>query len=275
VGRKLASVKSFVRWLADEGLFPEGIEQKICGHSGVAGPKLPFKIPPIPSEQEVTLLLNGEFPTAFPERDRLLLELLYDDGLRVAEASGLKVQDIRAEQGALLVHGKGNKTRLVPIGTYVRKALDVYLPLRAARLERRTRAQQLRSQGHYQRRIAAELGVNQSTVSGWLRGHGDRETDALFLGLAGQSAGGAIDVRNVRRMLKAICAARGLKPMHPHTLRHACASHMLDRGAPLVVIAQLLGHARLSTTSAYAHVSHRKLLDAYRKAHPHAKGAQA
>jgi integrase/recombinase XerC len=125
VQRKLAAVKSFIRWLTDEGLFPEAMEHKIVGRFGVAGPKLPVKIPPIPSEQEMAVLLDGEFPTAFPERDRLLLELLYSDGLRVAEASGLKVQDIRAEQGALLIHGKGNKTRLAPIGAHLHKALGL------------------------------------------------------------------------------------------------------------------------------------------------------
>jgi site-specific recombinase XerD len=190
------------------------------------------------------LLDRGDFPTAFPERDKLLCELMYGAGLRVSEVAHIMVDDLRPEQNAILIHGKGGpygknaKHRLVPLNPYSQKALDAYLIARSSLAETRK-----------------------------------LETQALFFGLRNNEAHSAISVRSVFRMLLHMTKVRGLQRMHPHLLRHACATHMLDNGCPLDVIAQILGHDNLDVTAHYAQVSTRLMMDTYNAAHPHAKTA--
>jgi len=233
--RKLAAVKSFTRWLAAEGILPDDVFE---GIHGLEGPRLPKTLPDIPSQEEIAILLDGPFPTAFPERDRLILELIYGAGMRVSEVSNISLDDIRLEQNCIVVHGKGQKDRLAPFNPRSRAAFDAYLPAR--------------------RRLARKYKL---------------KTRALFFAVRNRYAEQdreAISVRTVGRILNEMTEARGLQKMHPHLLRHSCATHMLDNGAPLDVIAQLLGHANLDTTAHYAQVSTRLMLQAYNAAHPHA-----
>jgi site-specific recombinase XerD len=238
--RKLSAIKSFVRWLASEEIITDDTFEKLIT---IKRPKLPDTLPDVPSKEEMAVLLDGgDFPTAFPARDKLLCELMYGAGLRVSEAAHITLDDLRPEQKAILIHGKGGpygknaKQRLVPLNPHSQKALDAYL---AARLK-----------------LAEARKV---------------ETRALFFGLRNNEDGTAISVRSVFRMLLHMTKVRGLQRMHPHLLRHACATHMLDNGCPLDVIAQILGHDNLDVTAHYAQVSTRLMMDTYNAAHPHAK----
>jgi integrase/recombinase XerC len=238
--RKLSAVKSFVRWLASEEIISDDAFQELIT---IKRPKTPHTLPDVPSQEEMAVLLDGgDFPTTFPERDRLLCELMYGAGLRVSEAAHITLDDLRPEQSVILIHGKGGpcgknaKHRLVPLNPHSQKALDAYL--------------------------AARLKLTESCKM---------ETRALFFGLRNNEDGAAISVRSVFRMLLHMTKVRGLQRMHPHLLRHACATHMLDNGCPLDVIAQILGHDNLDVTAHYAQVSTRLMMDTYNSAHPHAK----
>ena len=242
--RKLSAAKSFVRWLASEEIIPDDTFEKIIT---IKRPKTPDNLPDVPSKEEMTTLLDGgDFPTAFPERDKLLCELLYGAGLRVSEAAHMKLDDLRLEQKAILIHGKGGpygksaKQRLVPLNPHSRKAVDEYLVARATFLKVGTNVLFFAARNRY------------------AKSPGDIEP---------------IDVRSISRMLLHMTKVRGLQPMHPHLLRHACATHMLDNGCPLDVIAQILGHDNLDVTAHYAQVSTRLMMDTYNQAHPHAKVA--
>jgi integrase/recombinase XerC len=239
--RKLSAIKSFVRWLRSEGIIEEDTSEKIIQ---IKRPRTPDTLPDVPSEEEMAILLDGDFPTAFPQRDKLLCELLYGAGLRVTEAAQIRLDDLRPEQDAILIHGKGGpygknaKHRLVPLNPSSRRALDNYL------VERDKMAKRYKL-----------------------------ETQALFFAVRNRCAeeqGRSLSVRSVRRMLLEITKLRGLPPMHPHLLRHACATHMLDHGCPLDVIAELLGHDNIDVTAHYAQVSTRLMMDTYNAAHPHA-----
>lgn len=240
--RKLCAIKSFAHWLIDEHLISDDDFTRI---SDLRHPKLPQVLPEVPTQEEMQALLTGDFPTAFPERDRLLCELMYGVGLRVSEAAQIKLEDLRPEQNAVLIHGKGGpygknaKHRLVPLNPNLEHALLVYLPARTKMLKRL-----------------------------------NFETDALFFGLRGlrNSDGRGISVRNVGRMLRHMTAVRGLPTMHPHLLRHACGTHLLDNGCPLDVIKDILGHDNLDITALYAQVSTKLMMKTYNKAHPHGQG---
>lgn len=243
--RKLYAIKSFAHWLIDEQIISDDDFTKI---SDLRSPKLPQELPDVPSEEQMRALLTGDFPTAFPERDRLLCELLYGSGLRVSEAAQIKLEDLRPEQNAILIHGKGGpygknaKHRLVPLNPNSQLALDAYLPARTRMLQR--------------------LKV---------------ETSALFFAVRNRYAGqqrGSLDVRSVRRMLRSMAEVRGLPSLHPHLLRHACGTHLLDHGCALDVIRDILGHDNLDVTAHYAQVSTRLMMQTYNKAHPHAKPSE-
>jgi len=240
--RKLTAIKSFCEWLRNEETMNDDTYQRIAL---IKRPKLPETLPDVPSQEEMRVLLDGDFPTAFPERDRLLLELLYGSGLRVSEAANIKLEDLRPEQRGILIHGKGGmfgksaKERLVPLNPYSQDALDAYL------LERSKFIKQAKT-----------------------------KTEALFFAVRNRYAADgklqSINVRSVVRMLKLMTKLRGLQPMHPHLLRHACATHMLDNRCPLDVIAEVLGHDNLDVTAHYAQVSTRLMMEAYNSAHPYA-----
>lgn len=229
VARALAAVRSLYRWLAQEGV----VEQNPA--KLVSTPRLPRKLPRVPTIEEVNSVLDGKMPevASFPERDRLLLELLYGCGIRNSELVGINVDDIRLSSQAVLIRGKGKKERYVPFGDAVRVALAIYLPWRQQLLANRKRA-----------------------------------TPALLL----NQRGGRLTTRSVGRIVKRIAIAKGLSPdVHPHTLRHAFGTHMLEEGADLRAIQELLGHERLATTQRYTQLSVKHMMNVYDQTHPRAK----
>ena len=229
VARSLAAVRSLYRWLGREGV----VEQNPA--KLVATPKLPKKLPRVPTIEEMNSVLDGQMPeiAAFPERDRLMLELLYGCGIRNSELTGINLDDIRLSAEAILIRGKGKKERYVPFGDSAKNALAAYLPARQAVLSGR-------------RKNNPALLINQR--------------------------GGRLTTRSVGRIIKKIAVAKGLSPdLHPHTLRHAFGTHMLEEGADLRAIQELLGHERLATTQRYTQLSMKHVLQVYDQTHPRAK----
>lgn len=229
VARSLAAVRSLFRWLASEGV----VEQNPARL--VATPKLPKKLPRVPTIEEMNSVLDGKMPeaAAFPERDRLMLELLYGCGIRNSELTGINLDDIRLSTEAILIRGKGKKERYVPFGDSVKSALARYMPARQAAL----------AETH-------------------------KTTPALLI----NRRGGRLTTRSVGRIIKRIAVAKGLSPdVHPHTLRHAFGTHMLEEGADLRAIQELLGHERLATTQRYTQLSMKHVLQVYDQTHPRAK----
>jgi len=229
VARALAAVRSLYRWLAREGV----VEQNPA--KLVATPKLPQKLPRVPTIEEINSVIDGEMPevAAFPERDRLMFELLYGCGIRNSELIGINLDDIRLSAEAILIRGKGKKERYLPFGDSVKSALSAYLP---------------------ERQIVLGQRGKQST------------------GLLINHRGGRLTTRSVGRIIKKIAVAKGLSPdVHPHTLRHAFGTHMLEEGADLRAIQELLGHERLATTQRYTQLSMKHVLQVYDQTHPRAK----
>jgi integrase/recombinase XerC len=266
VARKLAALRSFFKYCVREGVLKENPARL------VPTPKLPKRIPSVLSAEEMNGFLNqlaqmgspagaqvpsGKGPrlpaaaTRKPakvvdgslllRRDRALLELLYAAGLRVSELTGLNLVDIEQKERVLRVLGKGNKERIVPYGTKAQEALDKYWPLR----------EQLLLQTH-----AARGGRR-----------GPPHTEAVFLNYAGRR----LTQRSVGRIVKKYVRLVNVNwDLHPHSLRHAFATHLLADGADLRAIQELLGHQSLSTTQKYTHASIRQLMEIYDKSHPHA-----
>ncbi len=229
VARTLAAVRSLYRWLAREGV----VEQNPA--KLVATPKLPKRLPRVPTIEEMNSVLDRQMPqvAAFPERERLMLELLYGCGIRNSELTGINLDDIRQSAEAILIRGKGKKERYVPFGGSAKSALAAYLLARQAML----------------------AAVRKNTPS-----------------LLINHRGGRLTTRSVGRIIKKIAVAKGLSPdVHPHTLRHAFGTHMLEEGADLRAIQELLGHERLATTQRYTQLSMKHVLQVYDKTHPRAK----
>jgi integrase/recombinase XerC len=229
VARALAGVRSLYRWLAREGV----VEQNPA--KLVATPKLPKKLPRVPTIEEMNSVIDGEMPevAAFPARDRLMLELLYGCGIRNSELTDINFEDVRLSAQAILIRGKGKKERYVPFGDSAKNALAAYFPER----------QQLLATG-------------------------SERTAALLI----NRRGGRLTTRSVGRIIKRIAVAKGLSPdVHPHTLRHAFGTHMLEEGADLRAIQELLGHERLATTQRYTQLSMKHVLQVYDQTHPRAK----
>jgi integrase/recombinase XerC len=232
VARVLAAVRSLYRWLAREGI----VEQNPAAL--VATPRLPKKLPRVPTIEEMSVMFQGESAKengepAFPERDALVIELLYGCGIRNSELVGMNLEDISNSNELLLIRGKGRKQRYVPFGDPVKTALAVYLPAR-------------------QKLLAARK----------------KSTTALLVNRLGTR----LTSRSVGRIVKRMAVARGLSSdVHPHTLRHAFGTHMLEEGADLRAIQEILGHERLSTTQRYTQLSTKHVLDVYDRTHPRAK----
>jgi integrase/recombinase XerC len=229
VARALAAVRSMYRWLAQEGVV------ELNPAKLVSTPKIPKKLPRVPTIEEVNTVLDSGMPeiAAFPERDRLILELLYGCGIRNSELVGINLEDVRTSAEMILIRGKGKKERYVPFVGTAASALAEYLPAR----------QKL------------------------LAGSG-KSTAALLI----NHRGGRITTRSVGRIVKKIAVAKGLSPdVHPHTLRHAFGTHLLEEGADLRAIQELLGHERLATTQRYTQLSMKHVLQVYDQTHPRAK----
>ena len=259
VARKLAALRSFFKYCVSKDQLKENPARL------VPTPKLPKRIPSVLSAEEMNGFLNdlggvgepGPGGRAFAKknakpgrsnrvekglllrRDRALLELLYAAGLRVSELTGLNLADMEQRERILRVRGKGNKERIVPYGAKAQEALEKYWPLRERLLDQTDRTSSRK----------------------------DPHAEAVFLNYAGRR----LTQRSVGRIVKKYVRIANVNwDLHPHSLRHAFATHLLADGADLRAIQELLGHQSLSTTQKYTHASIRQLMEIYDKAHPHA-----
>jgi integrase/recombinase XerC len=244
--RALAAIRSWFKWLARTG----HVEQNPA--SLVATPRLPKHLPRVPSIEQMNRVVDsvGEDAASWPARDKAILEMLYGCGIRNAELTGLNLDDIHWANEAILVRGKGQKQRYVPLGDAAAQAIRTYLGERAALLAA----------------FAREKGA--STPA---------STPALFVnlqlrGLDKARGQARLTTRSVGRIVKRIAILRGLSAdVHPHTLRHAFGTHLLEEGADLRAIQELLGHERLSTTQRYTQLTTAQLTQVYDRTHPRAK----
>jgi len=261
IARKLAALRSYFKYLVREGMLKENPARL------VPTPKLPKRIPSVLSAEEMSGFLDqlaavqnaagrtrgrkkrSEVEKTAPAgvfkledslllpRDRAILELLYAAGLRVSELTGLNVADMDEKEQMVRVLGKGRKERVVPFGGKAAEALRAYRPVRERLLD-----------------------DNQ-------RSGGKTDPQAVFLNYMGRR----LTQRSVGRIVKKYVRVVNMNwDLHPHSLRHAFATHLLADGADLRSIQELLGHQSLSTTQKYTHASVRQLMDIYDKAHPHA-----
>jgi integrase/recombinase XerC len=226
-------VRAFFAWLEREGHTRDNPSALL------KSPKLRKKLPKFLSADQAGEVMEAPLSAGGSEPERLrdaaLLEMLYGSGLRVSELVGLDLDHLALEREEVRVLGKGKKERVVPIGSKARAALGAYLERRPELCHPRTRRQDARS---------------------------------LFLGRRGTRLG----VRRIQALVQrygALGAGRG--DLHPHALRHSCATHLLEGGADLRAIQELLGHTSLSTTQRYTHVSLDQLVAVYDRAHPMAK----
>ncbi len=237
--RKLAAIRTFLRYLRREALIDDD------PGALVATPKREVRMPAHLSEREMDALLAA--PSAdspLSRRDRAILELFYASGLRLSELVGVDIDDIDLPSRRVRVLGKGGKERIVPFNRSAATAIREYLADREKLLG-----------------DAAPTGEA-------CRARQFRPARPLFLNYRG----GRLTVRSVDRIVRRYVAASSARlGISPHALRHSFATHLLQRGADLRAIQEMLGHSRLSTTQRYTHVNAAQLLDVYRKAHPRAK----
>ena len=237
IARKLATVRSFMKFLTLQGVLHAN-PAKI-----VASPKPESRLPDFMTIDAVTALMEApDAGTDTGKRDRAILELLYGAGLRVGELVGLDMGDISIGEGLARILGKGRKERIVPFGSRAAEALQSYLDVRGKRTKTGKSAKAAKD------RVSAREAV---LLNSW---------------------GGRLTARSVNNILDHYVGqlAQRLK-VHPHTLRHTFATHMLNAGADLRAIQELLGHESLSTTQKYTHVSVEQLVRIYQSCHPRAK----
>jgi integrase/recombinase XerC len=233
VARKIAALRAFYRFLVKRGLATRNPAALL------RSPKVPRPLPKFLVIEDASAVVT-EPSRVRPEdplgaRDRALLELLYGSGLRVSELTSLTLDRLDLAQARVRVHGKGNKERVLPLGAQCIAALTQYLAVRPLLRNQRT---------------------------------DEQHEEAVFLGRQGTRLG----VRQVQVLVKRYgTSAAGRGDLHPHALRHTCATHLLEAGADLRGIQELLGHSSLSTTQRYTHVSVDRLLEVYARAHPLAR----
>jgi integrase/recombinase XerC len=231
IARKISALRSLFAFLKREGHAEKNPAKQV--HL----PKLERRLPNFLYLDQAQMLMEApDLLTTLGLRDRALLELLYASGVRVSECVGLDIPDVDLAVGTALVFGKGSKERYVVIGSEAIKALRRYLEEARPKL--------------------------------WQKGHGDGEDgQPLFL----NKSGGRLSDRSVRRILdKYVLQIAGMQKISPHTLRHTFATHLLDHGADLRVVQELLGHVSLSSTQIYTHTTREHLERVYTKAHPRA-----
>lgn len=238
IGRKLAAVRSFGNFLCREGALERNPARQI------RNPKPAQRLPRFLTETDVDALLGFVDGTAVGSRDRALLELLYATGLRASELVGLNRTDLRAD-GTLRVLGKGSKERIVPFGARAHSALEAWQAVRRNWL-----------QGNTPRRRELSTATREDSRA------------ALFL----SDSGARLSTDALRRILdRRLRESPIAKRVTPHALRHSFATHLLNSGADLRAIQELLGHESLATTQRYTHLSTRRLQDVYRASHPRAR----
>jgi integrase/recombinase XerC len=260
--RKLAAVRTFLRYLKREGL--------IEADPGllVVTPKREQKIPRhLEVDEMVRLLETPDVSGPLGRRDRAILELLYASGLRLSELVALDLEDVNLGSRMVRVMGKGRKERLLPFNHSAEDALRAWLPDRVTLLSQRAAAggqlaadsRQRIPRGH-RRPSAGRTAQAASTPS---------SSESVFLNYRGTR----LSSRHVHRLVRHYVAACSVRfGISPHAIRHSFATHLLEAGADLRVIQELLGHVRLGTTQRYTHVNAAQLMDVYRRAHPRAKG---
>ncbi len=230
VARKLAALRTFFQFLVREGVI------ELNPAKLVSTPRLEKKLPQhLSIEEAIKFIETPDTETDLGKRNRAMLELMYATGVRVSELTKMDLSDVDFRNKLIRVTGKRRKERIVPFGDPASEALKAYLSVR-------------------------DRFLNNGAVS-------EREPEAVFLNYQGTR----ITTRSVGRMVEKyihICA--GMHDISPHSLRHSFATHLLDSGADLRDIQELLGHARLSSTQIYTHVSMEKLIKVYDKAHPKA-----
>ncbi|MFC1811355.1 site-specific tyrosine recombinase/integron integrase [Thermodesulfobacteriota bacterium] len=230
IARKLSAIRSFFRYLLKNGIIPENPADRILT------PKQDQTIPVyLPVDDMFRLLDSIKTDTLLGLRNRAIFETLYSCGIRVSELAGMNLVDVDFSSRVIRVRGKGDRERIVPIG---RKALNAIKAYRERLMSKRDL------------RIA---------------GNGKGEAGPIFL----NKNYGRLSTRSIARILDKLIKEAGLSmPVSPHGLRHTFATHMLDAGADLRIIQELLGHKSLTTTQKYTHVSIDRLMETYDKAHP-------
>lgn len=233
VARKLATIRSFMKFLSVQ----EAIQSNPARN--VVSPKQEGRLPDFLTFDTVVNLIEAPDTGDDPgKRDRAILELLYAAGIRVGELVGLNLEDISHEEGLLRVVGKGSKERIVPFGSRASESLNAYLKVRGKLIVKKRKLQ---------------------------TGRRNSDGEAVFL----NARGGRLTSRGVWNIVDRYVGqlAQRLK-VHPHTLRHTFATHMLNAGADLRTIQEMLGHESLSTTQKYTHVSVEQLIRVYESCHP-------
>ena len=231
MARRTAAARAFSTWAYEHGHLESDVAARLV--TPKVNRHLPDVVSPKRAGELVEAQINPDADGPEAARDRAMLELLYATGMRVSELTGLDVDDVDLGRGLAKVTGKGNKQRVVPFGDNACAALDAWLSRRCELVAKNKEG----TAGH-----------------------------ALFLG----SRGGRIDVRQVRRVVERAAQRTGDSDLSPHALRHSAATHMLEGGADLRVVQELLGHSSLQTTQIYTHVSAQRLKAVYDQAHPRA-----
>ena len=240
--RALAAIRSWYKWLAKMGHVDQNPARL------VATPKLPKHLPRVPTIEQMNRVADGlqsssphTLPAStWPERDRVIFELLYGCGIRNAELCGINLTDIEWANEAIRIRGKGNKERYVPLGEAAAAAVRSYLPQRDQRLK--------------------TMGKHTTSLLISARGKGGARQEVR------------LTTRSVGRIVKQLAVHHGMPTeTHPHTLRHAFGTHMLEEGADLRAIQEMLGHERLSTTERYTQLTSSQVTRVYDRTHPRAR----
>lgn len=228
IARHIASIRSFHQF---------SLREKVTDHDPtvhIETPQLERTLPKVLSKEEVEKLLDApKNSTAYGKRDKAMLELLYATGIRVSELVGLNDEDVHLTMGFIRCIGKGNKERIVPLGSHATKAIQEYL----------------------------------NAARGELLRVSHKQSNALFL----NHHGNRLSRQGFWKILKKLALDAHInKELTPHTLRHSFATHLLENGADLRAVQEMLGHANISTTQIYTHVSKARLKDVYTQYHPRA-----